>query len=82
MASNKWFYAPQNDFKNWVTKNNLSKSCLSQKIGLNQLVEEYEVWPVSGGAPSYVKFTAARLTSQYYTATIEVDGKTISLNQQ
>lgn len=79
MSKKQWFYPAQTDFKNWIDKENLSKSCLTQKIGLNKLVEEYEVWPKSGGMPTHVKFVADRITSVYYTAYIEKDGKTIGL---
>lgn len=79
MAKKQWYFFAQADFNKWIKDNNFSKSCLTQKIGLNKLVEEYEVWPVSGGMPTYLKFQADRVTSTHYMACIEKDGKTISL---
>jgi hypothetical protein len=75
----QWYYAAQALFKKWIEEQELSKNCLTQKIGLNKLVEEYEVWPKTGGAPTLVRFEANRLTSTYCTCEVTKDGKKYDL---
>ncbi len=80
MAKKKqWFYYAQLLLHEWCKQENLNIALLSRLEGLNKLVEKYDVWPKSGGAATGITFIADRITSTYFTAYIEKDGKTIGL---
>lgn len=80
MSKKQWYFAAQALFSKWIQEQGLSKSCLTQNIGLNKLVETYEVWPESGGMPTHVTFQADRITATYFTAYVIKDNKQIDLN--